>query len=49
MNLIVCDAGGSTVDITAYRVTAITPKLELEEIKPSACGTASLFSQNISH
>ncbi|QRV86967.1 heat shock protein 70 kDa 12A [Ceratobasidium sp. AG-Ba] len=34
---IVCDAGGSTVDITAYRVKATSPFLELEERKTSAC------------
>ncbi|KAF8594322.1 hypothetical protein BDV93DRAFT_611916 [Ceratobasidium sp. AG-I] len=37
MNLVVCDAGGSTVDTTAYKVTKITPMLQLEEIKSSAC------------
>lgn len=37
MNLVVCDAGGSTVDTTAYKVTNITPMLELQEIKSSAC------------
>ncbi|KAG8717792.1 hypothetical protein FRC09_013664 [Ceratobasidium sp. 395] len=38
--LIVCDAGGSTVDTTAYRVKNISPVLELEEIKASACTQA---------
>ncbi|KAG8739930.1 hypothetical protein FRC10_004991 [Ceratobasidium sp. 414] len=37
MNLVVCDAGGSTVDTTVYKVTAVEPMLELEEIKSSAC------------
>jgi len=37
MNLIVCDAGGSTVDTTVYTVTANDPLLKLEEIKGSAC------------
>ncbi|KAG9119606.1 hypothetical protein FRC07_005309 [Ceratobasidium sp. 392] len=37
MNLVVCDAGGSTVDTTVYAVTAIEPMLELKEIKSSAC------------
>ncbi|KAG8727674.1 hypothetical protein FRC10_005777, partial [Ceratobasidium sp. 414] len=37
MNLTVCDAGGSTVDTTVYRVTAIQLMLELEETKSSAC------------
>ncbi|KAF8606719.1 hypothetical protein BDV93DRAFT_468293 [Ceratobasidium sp. AG-I] len=33
----VCDAGGSTVDTTAYRVTATRPSLRIEEIRASAC------------
>lgn len=37
MNLVVCDAGGSTVDTTVYTVTAVEPMLELEEMKSSAC------------
>ncbi|KAG8727177.1 hypothetical protein FRC10_006336, partial [Ceratobasidium sp. 414] len=37
MNLIVCDAGGSTVDTTVYKVTATQPVLELTETKSSAC------------
>ncbi|KAG8724428.1 hypothetical protein FRC09_018716 [Ceratobasidium sp. 395] len=37
MNLIVCDAGGSTVDTTAYKIIATEPMLELEEVKSSAC------------
>ncbi|KAG8793238.1 hypothetical protein FRC12_003455 [Ceratobasidium sp. 428] len=37
INLVVCDAGGSTVDTTAYRVTKTLPVLELEEVKASAC------------
>ncbi|KAG9119683.1 hypothetical protein FRC07_005170 [Ceratobasidium sp. 392] len=32
-----CDAGGSTVDTTVYKVTATEPMLELKEIKSSAC------------
>ncbi|KAG8720502.1 hypothetical protein FRC09_009456 [Ceratobasidium sp. 395] len=35
--LLVCDAGGSTVDTTVYNVTSTDPKLKLEEIKASAC------------
>ncbi|CCO34430.1 Heat shock 70 kDa protein 12A [Rhizoctonia solani AG-1 IB] len=34
---IVCDAGGSTVDTTAYCVKTASPMLELEEKKASAC------------
>ncbi|KAG9088927.1 hypothetical protein FRC06_001776 [Ceratobasidium sp. 370] len=37
VNFIVCDAGGSTVDTTAYSVKNISPMLELEEKKASAC------------
>ncbi|KAG8775594.1 hypothetical protein FRC12_001400 [Ceratobasidium sp. 428] len=37
ISLVVCDAGGSTVDTTAYRVKNTSPVLELEEIKDSAC------------
>ncbi|CAE6466461.1 unnamed protein product [Rhizoctonia solani] len=36
-DLIVCDAGGSTVDTTAYRVEKTSPMLELREKKASAC------------
>ncbi|KAF8593088.1 hypothetical protein BDV93DRAFT_590102 [Ceratobasidium sp. AG-I] len=34
--IIVCDAGGSTVDTTLYKITKKTP-LQLEEVKSSAC------------
>ncbi|KAF8606754.1 hypothetical protein BDV93DRAFT_468345 [Ceratobasidium sp. AG-I] len=37
VNFIVCDAGGSTVDTTAYCVKTASPMLELEEKKASAC------------
>ncbi|KAG8739177.1 hypothetical protein FRC10_006068 [Ceratobasidium sp. 414] len=36
-NFIVCDAGGSMVDTTAYCVKSVSPMLELEEKKASAC------------
>ncbi|KAJ1310673.1 hypothetical protein OPQ81_009200 [Rhizoctonia solani] len=36
-DLIVCDAGGSTVDTTAYRVEKTSPLLQLRERKASAC------------
>ncbi|KAG8716980.1 hypothetical protein FRC09_014938, partial [Ceratobasidium sp. 395] len=36
-SLVVCDAGGSTIDTTAYRVKDTSPVLELEEVKASAC------------
>ncbi|THV49368.1 hypothetical protein BGAL_0198g00060 [Botrytis galanthina] len=31
-NILVCDCGGGTVDITTYTVTAITPKLTFDEL-----------------
>jgi hypothetical protein len=40
MNLVVCDAGGSTVDTTVYHIATIDPMLELNEIKASACKPA---------
>jgi hypothetical protein len=39
MNLVICDAGGSTIDTTVYNVTAVEPLLELKEVKSSACKT----------
>ncbi|KAF8603219.1 hypothetical protein BDV93DRAFT_493895 [Ceratobasidium sp. AG-I] len=36
-NLIVCDAGGSTIDTTSYHVERSSPTLELKEQKASAC------------
>jgi hypothetical protein len=35
--LLVCDAGGSTVDSTHYRVATREPKLNLKETQTSAC------------
>ncbi|KAG8793236.1 hypothetical protein FRC12_003453 [Ceratobasidium sp. 428] len=37
VGLVICDAGGSTIDTTAYRVKNTSPVLELEEMKVSAC------------
>ncbi|CAE6473457.1 hypothetical protein ACGC1H_005422 [Rhizoctonia solani] len=37
VNFAVCDAGGSTVDSTLYRVTSARPVLKLEEKRASAC------------
>lgn len=34
---LVCDAGGSTIDTTAYVVKACQPQLQLEEAKASGC------------
>ncbi|KAF8603212.1 hypothetical protein BDV93DRAFT_544894 [Ceratobasidium sp. AG-I] len=36
-DLIVCDAGGSTIDITTYHVEETTPVLKLKERKASGC------------
>lgn len=33
----VLDAGGSTVDTTLYKCTAVHPKIELEEVTASEC------------
>ncbi|KAF9510510.1 hypothetical protein BS47DRAFT_64108 [Hydnum rufescens UP504] len=41
----VCDAGGSTIDITTYEVTRTNPSLLLEEKRASACIQAgAIFS-----
>ncbi|KAG8794422.1 hypothetical protein FRC12_024574 [Ceratobasidium sp. 428] len=37
INLVVCDAGGSTVDTTVYNVISAQPTLQLKETKASAC------------
>ncbi|KAF8305224.1 uncharacterized protein EI90DRAFT_3001470 [Cantharellus anzutake] len=37
VKFVVCDAGGSTVDTTAYSVSEVRPQLQLREVKPSAC------------
>ncbi|KAF8597346.1 hypothetical protein BDV93DRAFT_596743 [Ceratobasidium sp. AG-I] len=36
-NIVICDAGGSTVDTTVYNVTKNNPMLRLHEVKSSAC------------
>ncbi|KAF8597350.1 hypothetical protein BDV93DRAFT_596755 [Ceratobasidium sp. AG-I] len=36
-NIVICDAGGSTVDTTVYNVTKNNPMLKLNEVKSSAC------------
>ncbi|KAF8147762.1 hypothetical protein K438DRAFT_1989457 [Mycena galopus ATCC 62051] len=35
--LILCDCGGGTVDITGYRINAVKPTLKLEESSASRC------------
>ncbi|KEP49235.1 heat shock 70 kDa protein 12A [Rhizoctonia solani 123E] len=37
IRFVVCDAGGSTIDTTAYRVVNESPLLELAETKASSC------------
>ena len=42
---ILCDAGGGTVDLIAYTVTALKPKLQIVEASPgsgSLCGSSFL-------
>jgi uncharacterized protein YfcZ (UPF0381/DUF406 family) len=45
-HFVVCDAGGSTVDTTAYVVKQTSPTLELEETKASACIQAGAIFVN---
>ncbi|KAJ1303704.1 hypothetical protein OPQ81_008129 [Rhizoctonia solani] len=37
VHFVVCDAGGSTIDTTAYYVREVSPTLKLDETKVSAC------------
>ncbi|KAH7336828.1 hypothetical protein B0J17DRAFT_707236 [Rhizoctonia solani] len=46
MKFAVCDAGGSTVDTTAYSVLSTRPLLELEEACASACVQAGAIFVN---
>ncbi len=42
---VLCDAGGGTVDLISYRVSALRPLLEIEEASPgsgSLCGSSFL-------
>lgn len=42
---VLCDAGGGTVDLISYTVTALKPKLEITEATPgsgSLCGSTFL-------
>lgn len=42
---ILCDAGGGTVDLISYRITALRPVLKIEEVSPgsgSLCGSSFL-------
>lgn len=42
---VLCDAGGGTVDLISYTVTALKPNLEINEATPgtgSLCGSAFL-------
>ena len=42
---VLCDAGGGTVDLISYKVTALKPNLEIYEVTPgtgSLCGSTFL-------
>lgn len=43
---VVCDAGGGTVDLISYEVTAITPRLQLKELVPGTGGMAGSLGLN---
>ncbi|ESZ94268.1 hypothetical protein SBOR_5336 [Sclerotinia borealis F-4128] len=38
-NILICDAGGGTVDVTTYTVTSVVPRLEFEELCGGKCGS----------
>jgi hypothetical protein len=42
MPLVLCDAGGGTVDLISYQVTAVSP-LELKELVPGTGNIDSLM------
>ncbi|KDQ12473.1 hypothetical protein BOTBODRAFT_176413 [Botryobasidium botryosum FD-172 SS1] len=46
VELIVCDAGGSTVDTTLYTVVDVNPVLRLQEVRASACVQAGAIFVN---
>ena len=48
-NIIICDAGGSTVDTTVYNVTKNNPMLKLNEVKSSACEEKKIKNQKRKH
>ncbi|KAF7862485.1 hypothetical protein EAF04_007358 [Stromatinia cepivora] len=44
-NILICDCGGGTVDISTYKVTSVVPKLEFEELcvgTGAKCGSTFL-------
>ncbi|KAF8593415.1 hypothetical protein BDV93DRAFT_585597 [Ceratobasidium sp. AG-I] len=47
MNLVICDAGGSTVDTTVYNVTSTSPTLKLDEVKSSALPSTGIQAGSI--
>ncbi|KAF8337586.1 uncharacterized protein EI90DRAFT_2991950 [Cantharellus anzutake] len=47
ISLLVCDAGGSTVDSTTYQVIAPQPQFKMKEIKASACVQAGGIFVNL--
>ncbi|KAF2103498.1 actin-like ATPase domain-containing protein [Rhizodiscina lignyota] len=45
MGIMIIDCGGGTVDLTSYKITGISPKLEFEELVPGIggkCGSTSI-------
>ncbi|CAG9953192.1 unnamed protein product [Clonostachys rosea f. rosea IK726] len=44
--IVVCDAGGGTVDLISYKVAALTPKLQLKELIPGTGGMAGSLGLN---
>ncbi|KAF7290598.1 hypothetical protein MIND_01299900 [Mycena indigotica] len=44
--IILCDAGGGTIDINAYKVVAVQPKLQLEESSAPQCFMAGAVYVN---
>ncbi|KAL8946546.1 MAG: hypothetical protein Q9222_007073 [Ikaeria aurantiellina] len=43
---VVCDAGGGTVDLISYEITAMTPRLELKELVTGKGGMAGSLGLN---
>lgn len=45
--LVICDAGGGTVDLISYEITQLKPCLELKELVPSKGGMAGSLGLNM--
>ncbi|MCJ1283392.1 hypothetical protein MMC26_002720 [Xylographa opegraphella] len=43
---VLCDAGGGTVDLISYEITALLPRLELKELVPGKGGMAGSLGLN---